>query len=69
MKEGDENSKFFHSVVNWRRRMNSLNGLNIDGEWVEDPLVVKETAKRFFTDRFKEMEVNCGMSFDGVQLR
>lgn len=36
--EGDVNAKFFHGMVNWRRMMNSLIGLNIDGRWSEEPL-------------------------------
>lgn len=30
-KKGDVNTKFFHGMVNWRRRMNSLIELNIYG--------------------------------------
>lgn len=30
LKEGDHNTKYFHSIVNWRRRTNSIAGLMID---------------------------------------
>ncbi|XP_057426056.1 uncharacterized protein LOC130719419 [Lotus japonicus] len=42
LKEGDQNSKFFHSMINWRRRSNSMVGLMVDGVWEETPLKVKE---------------------------
>ncbi|XP_057443779.1 uncharacterized protein LOC130735927 [Lotus japonicus] len=48
VKEGDQNSKFFHSTINWRRKTNSVVGLLIDGHWEEDPDVVKSEVKRFF---------------------
>lgn len=66
IKEGDKNSRFFHIMVNWRRRVNSLKGLNINGERVEDPVRVKEKVKRFFEDRFKERRENIKFSFEGV---
>lgn len=31
IKEGDMNSKFFHSMINWRRRSDSVVGLLMDG--------------------------------------
>lgn len=49
--------------------MNNLNDMNIDGVWVEDPLVVKEVTKAFFIDRFKETGMNYNMNFDGVYLK
>lgn len=44
IKEGDCNSRYFHLMVNASRRVNSLHGLWIDGEWNEDPMRVKEAA-------------------------
>ncbi|XP_024990649.1 uncharacterized protein LOC112524939 [Cynara cardunculus var. scolymus] len=39
--EGDENSKFFHNFVNYRRRRNNIKGIICNGVWNSDPLVVK----------------------------
>lgn len=52
--EGDHNSKFFHSIVNWKGRKNLIRGLFLEEEWVEDPLKVKNEASRFFHNRFSE---------------
>jgi len=54
VKEGDFNSKFFSSIMNWRIRKNVVKGTQLGGEWMEYPNRVKEEVKRFFEKRFKE---------------
>ncbi|XP_071727035.1 uncharacterized protein [Rutidosis leptorrhynchoides] len=39
--EGEENSKFFHSVIKRRLSKQNIRGLNINGVWSEDPMDVK----------------------------
>lgn len=39
---GDANSSFFHACVNKRRRENAVHGIRVQGQWVEDPKLVKE---------------------------
>ncbi|GJX37653.1 putative RNA-directed DNA polymerase, eukaryota, reverse transcriptase zinc-binding domain protein [Tanacetum coccineum] len=51
--EGDENSKFFHGLVNQRRRTNSIHDIMSDGMWVTNPLQVKETFLNFFKEKFQ----------------
>ena len=41
LKEGDCNSAYFHKVINFRRNYNGLQGILIDGVWVQNPNVVK----------------------------
>lgn len=53
IKESNCNSKFFHIVVNWRRRKNMIRGIEVDKSWVEEHSVVKEPRK-IFKDRFSE---------------
>ncbi|KAD2805671.1 hypothetical protein E3N88_39048 [Mikania micrantha] len=38
---GDENSSFFHSMVNGRKARNAIPGIMINGEWVVKPTLVK----------------------------
>ncbi|XP_057429674.1 uncharacterized protein LOC130722842 [Lotus japonicus] len=52
IREGDSNSKYFHALVNWRRKTNSIVGLTIDGNWSEDPIRIKKGVKDFFEARF-----------------
>ncbi|GKA81414.1 RNA-directed DNA polymerase, eukaryota [Tanacetum coccineum] len=35
--EGDENSKFFHGVINRRRSNLAIKGVMVDGTWMDDP--------------------------------
>lgn len=53
IKEGDANTRYFHAVVNFRRKSNSISGLQVNDSWVEDPVAVKEEVKLFFTQKFK----------------
>ena len=54
IREGDQNLRFFHSLVRGRRKTNAIQGLNIQGRWVENPEEVKDEVKRFFNGKFVE---------------
>nr|GFB23308.1 RNA-directed DNA polymerase, eukaryota [Tanacetum cinerariifolium] len=51
--EGDENSKFFHGIINQRRRTNAIHGIMRDGSWTTDPNLVKDTFLNFFKEKFE----------------
>ncbi|GJS27064.1 RNA-directed DNA polymerase, eukaryota [Tanacetum coccineum] len=51
--EGDENSKFFHNLINKKRRHNSINGIMHEGNWVTDPQQIKEVILNFFKFKFQ----------------
>ncbi|KAJ0806196.1 putative Endonuclease/exonuclease/phosphatase superfamily [Helianthus annuus] len=53
-KEGDENSKFFHSMINSRKASNSIHGIEVNGVWISKPTLVKKEVFRFFRDKFVE---------------
>lgn len=40
--------KSFHTLINWRPKKNMLNGLFVNGAWVDEPCKVKEWVKSFF---------------------
>nr|GEZ78703.1 RNA-directed DNA polymerase, eukaryota, reverse transcriptase zinc-binding domain protein [Tanacetum cinerariifolium] len=50
--EGDENSKFFHGIINKQRNNLAIRGNIIDREWIEDPIVVKKEFISHFQSRF-----------------
>ncbi|GJX30644.1 putative RNA-directed DNA polymerase [Tanacetum coccineum] len=52
--EGDENSHFFHGIINSMRHRSRINGLNILGEWITEPSLIKNHVYNSFFDRFKE---------------
>ncbi|KAL5161634.1 hypothetical protein HKD37_07G018887 [Glycine soja] len=45
LREGDGNSKLFHSTINWRRRLNGVKGIEVHESWVEELLLVKRGVK------------------------
>nr|KYP33993.1 hypothetical protein KK1_045101 [Cajanus cajan] len=66
-KKGDKNTRYFHVVVNWRRRMNSLKGIEKDGVWIQEPNQVKYEVSNYFSNKFSE-EMWLRPTLDGVQF-
>nr|GEZ41580.1 hypothetical protein [Tanacetum cinerariifolium] len=63
--EGDENTQFFHGVINGRLNRSRINGFNINRDWLTDPVVIKNHIFDSFSSRFKEEEIkeavwDCG---------
>ncbi|GJZ95192.1 chitinase II [Tanacetum coccineum] len=56
--EGDENSKFFHGVINRRRLNLAIKGVMVDGTWVDDPSHVKNEFCSHFATRFQSPSGN-----------
>ncbi|XP_071713547.1 uncharacterized protein [Rutidosis leptorrhynchoides] len=52
--EGDENTRYFHSVIKRGYNKNNIRGLTINGVWCEDPNDIKEAAFHHFKSRFEE---------------
>ncbi|GKG34837.1 hypothetical protein Tco_0437533, partial [Tanacetum coccineum] len=50
--EGDENSKFFHGILKQKRRQQSIQGILIAGEWVTNPLTIKDEFYKFYKSKF-----------------
>ncbi|XP_022024330.1 uncharacterized protein LOC110924645 [Helianthus annuus] len=51
---GDENTNFFHSIVNNHIARNRIAGLWIEGVWVSDPIQIKAQFLLAFKEKFKE---------------
>ncbi|GJV96565.1 RNA-directed DNA polymerase, eukaryota [Tanacetum coccineum] len=49
---GDENSKYFHGVLNKNRNPHSIRGILVDGNWIETPSLVKKEFLSYFSNRF-----------------
>nr|GFC29008.1 RNA-directed DNA polymerase, eukaryota, reverse transcriptase zinc-binding domain protein [Tanacetum cinerariifolium] len=52
--EGDENSKFFHGIINKKRSQLAIRGVFDNGLWCTDPGKVKEAFLNHFEARFKK---------------
>lgn len=52
--EGDENTAFFHGLINKHKRSQRINGIKENGFWITDPVDIKERVLKHFADRFAE---------------
>ncbi|GKD33697.1 putative RNA-directed DNA polymerase, eukaryota, reverse transcriptase zinc-binding domain protein [Tanacetum coccineum] len=52
--EGDENSKYFHSVIRKRRSKNIMRGIIINGTWNEEPSEIKRGVWEYYESIFTE---------------
>ncbi|GJY36913.1 hypothetical protein Tco_0422291 [Tanacetum coccineum] len=50
--EGDENSKYFHGILNKKRNQLAIHGILIDGVWTNSSNRVKNEFLSYFKDRF-----------------
>ncbi|GJT62689.1 RNA-directed DNA polymerase, eukaryota [Tanacetum coccineum] len=51
-KEGDENSKYYHGILNKKRSQLAIRGVLVDGIWIENPTDVKQEFLSHFKNRF-----------------
>nr|GEY68211.1 RNA-directed DNA polymerase, eukaryota [Tanacetum cinerariifolium] len=58
--EGDENSKFFHGMINRKRANLAVKGVMIEGEWVDDPSKVKYEFRDYFASHFCDPGIRHG---------
>ncbi|XP_057803295.1 uncharacterized protein LOC131018600 [Salvia miltiorrhiza] len=54
LSDGDRNTRFFHSMVKWRRSNQNVKQLKIDGVISEDPDVMATHVIHFYEDLFSE---------------
>jgi hypothetical protein len=52
LKEGDENTGYFHACVKTRRNLIRIVALKVDGVWIENPGRIKEVIVEFFRQHF-----------------
>ena len=71
IKEGDNNTKFFHKMANSRRRHNHISMLEVDGVIYEDESEMADQAIQFYKKVYKETEEwrPCveGLEFDQIE--
>ncbi|GKC83034.1 RNA-directed DNA polymerase, eukaryota, reverse transcriptase zinc-binding domain protein, partial [Tanacetum coccineum] len=49
---GDENLKFFHGLINSRRKSQMVQGIMLDGVWNSEPKNIKSAFLEFYKDKF-----------------
>ena len=57
LREGDNNTKFFHKMANSNRRRNRVQVIEVDGVSYEDEAEIREQMVSFYTNLYQESEV------------
>jgi hypothetical protein len=57
MREGDANSKYFHSILSSRRRRNAISLIFVEGEAVEGVHPIRQEVFSHFASHFKAQNV------------
>nr|GEY92636.1 RNA-directed DNA polymerase, eukaryota [Tanacetum cinerariifolium] len=50
--DGDENTGFYHGIINKRRSIQNIRGIMVEGKWIDEPDMVKKELLDHFTNRF-----------------
>ncbi|GKB15416.1 RNA-directed DNA polymerase, eukaryota [Tanacetum coccineum] len=64
--EGDENSKYYHGILNRKRNQLTIRGVLEEGTWIDNPLLVKREFLDHFKTRFDkpdESRIHLNMHF------
>ena len=67
MKEGDNNTRFFHWVANSHRRTNHIRGIEVDGAFYEDEEEVRSKVVNFYKKLYTESDTWLP-SMDGLEF-
>ncbi|GJW39680.1 hypothetical protein Tco_0065525 [Tanacetum coccineum] len=51
--EGIENTKFFHGLINQKRKNQTINGIMVEGNWITDPSLNKDAYFQFYKVKFQ----------------
>ena len=68
IKNGDSCTRFYHSTLRWRRLRNEVKGVEVGGQWCEEPSTVRLEAKKLFETRFKSTK-DLGVRLDAVEFK
>ena len=67
MKEGDNNTRFFHWVANSHRRTNHIRGIKVDGAFYEDEEEVRSKVVNFYKKLYTKSDTWLP-SMDGLEF-
>jgi len=67
IKQGDLNTKFFHSAIKWRRARNRLHGVLDNNVWYDKKEEVKEKVCKYFEERFARNDA-CQVRLEKVNF-
>ncbi|GJZ14187.1 RNA-directed DNA polymerase, eukaryota, reverse transcriptase zinc-binding domain protein [Tanacetum coccineum] len=56
--EGNENSKYYHDVINKKRNLLNIRGILVEGTWIDSPCLVKSEFLSHFKNWFEQPNDN-----------
>jgi len=68
LKNGDSCTRFYHSSLRWRSLRNEVKGVEVGGQWCEEPCTVRVEANRLFERRFAATK-DFGVRLDAVEFK
>nr|GEZ83860.1 RNA-directed DNA polymerase, eukaryota [Tanacetum cinerariifolium] len=67
--EGDENSSFFHGMLNKNHSQLSIQGVMADGVWIENPdLVIDEFVQHFISRFGKPIDIYASIDMNFLKV-
>ncbi|GKD64357.1 RNA-directed DNA polymerase, eukaryota, reverse transcriptase zinc-binding domain protein [Tanacetum coccineum] len=63
--EGDENSKYYHGILNKKRSQLTILGILVDGTWIDSPILVKNFPNKLNIEQQSDLE--CDVSRDEIK--
>ncbi|GJY05674.1 nucleotide-binding alpha-beta plait domain-containing protein, partial [Tanacetum coccineum] len=63
--EGDENSKYYHGILNKKRSQLTILGILVDGTWIDSPILVKNFPNKLNLEQQSDLE--CDVSRDEIK--
>ena len=67
IKEGDNNTRFFHRLANSHRRTNQIRGMEVEGVLYEDDRDVQAQVVEFYKNLYQEPE-SWRPTIDGLEF-
>nr|GEV09018.1 RNA-directed DNA polymerase, eukaryota [Tanacetum cinerariifolium] len=58
--KGDENSKYFHGIVNKERSQLAIRGILVEGDWIDEPAKKEDLERSVTYDEIKRAVWDCG---------
>ncbi|GJS11041.1 RNA-directed DNA polymerase, eukaryota, reverse transcriptase zinc-binding domain protein [Tanacetum coccineum] len=64
--EGDENTGFFHGIINKRRNIQSIRGVMVEGKWIDNPVNISYEQRAYLESDVTNAEIKkavweCGI--------
>ncbi|GJZ56571.1 RNA-directed DNA polymerase, eukaryota [Tanacetum coccineum] len=58
--EGDENSKYFHGILNKKRSQLAIHDVLVEGDWIDEPAKVEDLERSVTYDEINRAVWDCG---------